>query len=431
MWLRVYKSTLKKWICWVTPAVFYLFSLNIFAATQATPLSLYEAGQLAIQLAPELKRLNANAEALDQRSIADGQLPDPKLMVGAANVPTNTFNFKQQDMTMIMGGLEQRFPPGHSLAIKSRQTKAQAGTYREQLQEQELAILRTVRETWLELYYLQHAALVIHSNRQLFVYLLKVATSQYAAAKATQSDVLQVQLELSHLDDQQVQIEQQIQQVRAKLGRWIGQEQATRPLAVELPDLPSLPPLDVLQAKILGHPLLKADLSSINANREKVAFAKEQFKPGVMLDVSYGVRQGRMENGMPRSNMVTAQATIDLPIFSSQRQTPRLRENILHLEAAYLDRDAHYRDLMETLISAYATWKQLSLREALFTKKLMPEAKQNAKAALLTYQNATSDMVTVLRAYTGQLDIKLEKLRIQIERLKIRVALLYLEGKTG
>lgn len=390
----------------------------------------FEAGQLAIQQAPELKRLRADALALDQKAIADKQLPDPKLMAGTLNVPTNNFSFTQDEMTMIMGGLEQRFPPGHSLAIKSRQTLAEARATRERFQEQSLAVLRTVREAWLELYYWEHAGEIIRTNRQLFRYLLKVAQSQYAAAKVTQSDVLQVQLELSHLDDNQVQIKEQIEQVRAKLGRWVGQEEAKRPLSAHLPHLPKPPPLSVLQTKMQSHPLLKADLGTINASREAVALAKEQFKPGFVLDVSYGVRQGHMDNGTPRANMLTAQATIDLPIFPRHRQTPRLKAKYLNLESAFLDRAAHYRDLKEMLIGSYATWTQLIRRETLFTQKLMPEAAQNATAALRAYQSATTDMTTVLRAYTGQLDIKLEQLRVQVDERKTHVALLYIQGKT-
>lgn len=433
MELRVLKSTglWQKGIRGCAAVIAALCSLNGYAATRVTPLSFFEAGQRAIQQAPELKRLHTDIGALEQKAIADVQLSDPKLMAGTLNVPTNNFSFTQDEMTMIMGGLEQRFPKGHSLAIKSRQTKAQARATYERLQEQALAIVRTAREAWLELYYWEHAAQIIRTNRQLFTYLLKVAQAQYAAAKATQSDVLQVQLELSHLEDQQAQIAEQIAQVRAKLGRWVGQEHAQRPLSSHLPRLPNPPSLNALKTKIQQHPLLKADLGTINASREAVALAKEQFKPGVVLDVSYGVRQGHMDNGQPRSNMLTAQATIDLPIFPRLRQTPRLREQYLHLEGAFLDRAAHYRDLKEMLLGSYATWTQLTRREALFAKQLMPEATQNAKAALLAYQSATTDMTTVLRAYTGQLDIKLEQLRVQVEQRKTRVALLYLQGRMG
>ncbi|WP_392536707.1 TolC family protein [Legionella sp. 227] len=422
--------TLKNGIFNITAVLFSVFYLNTYATTLSTPLSFYEAGQRAILFSPELKRLRTEAEALDQKAIADGQLPDPKLMAGTINVPTNNFSFTQDEMTMIMGGLEQRLPPGHSLAIKSRRTKAESGVYRARFQEQKLAIVKTAREAWLELYYWQQAANIVQKNRRLFVYLLKVAKSQYAQAKATQSDVLQVEVELSQLDEQLVQITQQMEQVRAKLGRWIGQQEARRPLTATLPALPHLPSLDALKAKIKCHPLLKADFSAIQASRQSVALAKEQFKPGIVFDVNYGFRQGRMPDGTPRSDMLTAQVTVDLPIFPKYRQTPRLRESYLHLESAFLDRHAHFRDLMEMLLSTYAAWQQLTRRDAVFTKQLMPEAKQNAKAALLAYQSATTDMNTVLRAYSGELTIQLEQLNVHIEQLKTRVALLYLQGKT-
>jgi hypothetical protein len=76
----------------------------------------------------------------------------------------------------------------------------------------------------------------------------------------------------------------------------------------------------------------------------------------------------------------------------------------------------------------YAIWQRLGQREQLFTRKLIPETTQNSKAALLSYQSANSDLTTVLRAYTNERNIKLERLQVQIERAKIRAALLYLEG---
>jgi hypothetical protein len=150
-----------------------LWASTIFAA-QSMPLTLPEAERMAIANAPELQRLQATEESLSQQSVAEGQLSDPKLMAGAINVPTNTFSFNQDDMTMIAVGLEQSFPHGHSLAIKSRQTQALANAEKRKAQEQIVMLLQNVRKTWLDLYYWTHAARIIHSNQNLLANLLKV-----------------------------------------------------------------------------------------------------------------------------------------------------------------------------------------------------------------------------------------------------------------
>lgn len=409
-----------------------LFLANSSLAAHTKPLTLFEAERMAIANAPELQRLQAMSQSLAQQAVANGQLPDPKLMAGAINVPTNTFSFTQDDMTMVEVGLEQSFPPGHSLAMKSRQTQALATAEQRKIQEQSVMLLKNVRETWLNLYYWTQAAHIIRTNRTLLMYLLKTIKSQYSVGKDNLSNVLQIQLELSRLDDQSEQIQQQIDTLHAQLGRWIGQDQADRPLANTLPHWSNPPSLSAMQTRLQQHPLLKVDTANIEAANDEVAFAREQFKPGFTVDVGYGIRQGNMMgmNGMPttRSDMVTTQVTMDLPLFTKNRQDRRLQASTYQLEAAQLDQQIHYRDLLKALSEQYAMWQRLSQRENLYIQQLVPESRQNSKAALLAYQSATTDLATVLRAYTNERNIQLEQLQIQIERAKVRAALLYLEG---
>lgn len=407
-----------------------LFRVTPLLAAQSVPLTLPEAEHIAISIAPELQRLQATREALKQQSIADRQLPDPKLMAGAINVPTDTFSFTQDDMTMIEVGLQQSFPPGHSLAVKSRQTQARALAEQRKITEQTAILLRTVREIWLNLYYWTEAARVIHENQLLYQHLLKVTESQYSVGKGNQSDVLQVQLELSRLDDQQVQVQQQIDELQAQLGRYIGQDQAIRPLSNQLPHWLNPPPLTIFQDRLQQHPLLKVDAANIEAAREEVAFAREQYKPGFTVDVGYSVRQGRFANGMRRSDMMGAQVTMDLPIFTHNRQDRRLQASAEQLAATQFEQQIHYRDLLKELEAQYALWQRFSERVSLYQKQLVPEAKQNSKAALLAYQSATTELTTVLRAYSNELTIQLEQLQIEVARAKTRANLFYLEGAT-
>lgn len=405
-------------------------SSTSYAISADQQLTLPEAERLAISTAPELKQIQANADSLEQQSVADGQLSDPQLIAGAANIPTNSFSFTQDDMTMVQVGLQQTFAPGHSLAMKSKKTRTLAKAEQQKIQEQAAMLLRNVRETWLDLYYWKQALIIIHENQSLYKRLLKANESEYSAGRSSQSDVLQLRVELSRLNDQDAQIEQRIDILRAQLGRWIGVEEANRPLANSLPHWPKPLPVETLKSRLMQHPLLKVDTTNIEAAHDEVAYAKEQYKPGWTLDVGYAVRQGRMNDGQPRSNFVGAQVTVDLPFFTSNRQDKRLQASLDQLVATELNRDIHYKDLLKEFNAQYAIWQSLSKRESVYRQHLIPEATQNAKAALLAYKNATTDFSTVLRAYSNNLTIRLEQTQIEVERAKARVALLYLEGVT-
>lgn len=418
----------KRFLQWMI-AIIYLYGGGVsFAADKTEPLTLAEAEHLALAISPELKRFQANSQALQQQAVADGQLPDPQFLTGMINVPTDTFSFTQDEMTMVQVGVQQQFARGHSLKMKSKQTQALAQAEFKKAFDQTITLLRNVREIWLDLYYWTKALNILHANRLLYKDLLKATQSQYSNGKISQSDVIQVELELSKLSDQEIQIQQQLAVLRAQLARWIGVKEDNRPLALVMPRWPRLPPLNQLQARLSKHPLLEADAANVKASHYEVAYAKEQYKPGWLLGVSYGFRQGIMLDRMPRSDMLTAQVTMDLPFFTANRQDKQLNASYNRLNASHWDRQTHYRDLLQALNAQYTTWQHLSEREIIYEKQLLPEAMQNSKAALLAYQNATTELTTVLRAYSSQLTIQLEQVQIQVERLKSRATLLYLEG---
>lgn len=402
--------------------------IGFAASTGKSLLTLTEAEQLALTNEPTMQSLQANSNALQQQAIADNQLPDPKLMVGAANVPTNNFSFTQDDMTMVEVGVEQSFPAGHSLAAKSRQTQAMALAEHHRQLLQQSQVIKNVRDAWLELYYWTQAAQFVKKNQALLKQSVKAAASSYATGKSTQQTVLQTQLELSNLADETLQIQQQIMQWQAELGRWIGQAQAAQPLSSKLPHW-TVPDLNHLQQTLLNQPQLKTDAATIQAAREGVAWAKEQYKPNFDVDVGYGIRQGDDAYGMRRSNFVGAEIKMDLPVFTHQRQDRRFQASEDQLTSAELDRQAHYEDLLRDLISQYAAWQLLTKREQQYQHHLLPEAKQNAKAALRAYQSATADLNTVLRANGILLTTQLQYLRIQVDRAKTEAAIRYLAGE--
>ncbi|PHQ56654.1 MAG: hypothetical protein COA29_04085, partial [Porticoccus sp.] len=70
--------------------------LSPVVLAQPEPLTLAEAVETALTAQdPEFERFTARAEALEQRAVADAQLPDPKITAQVANVPTDSFEFDQ------------------------------------------------------------------------------------------------------------------------------------------------------------------------------------------------------------------------------------------------------------------------------------------------------------------------------------------------
>ena len=54
------------------------------------------------------------------QSIMAGTLPDPTLMLGLMNLPTNGYAFDQEGMTQFKVSLSQKFSRGDSLSLKQK-----------------------------------------------------------------------------------------------------------------------------------------------------------------------------------------------------------------------------------------------------------------------------------------------------------------------
>lgn len=403
---------------------------NSYSVVKTCPLTLCEAEQIALAIEPEVMSFCAKSNSLGQQAIADAQLPDPKLKLGLINVPTDSFSLNRDDMTMIELGLKQTFPPGHSLKETSCQTMALSHAECLRAKERKLVLLRDVRNAWFDVYYWNQALNVLTVNHDTFNAIYKATLSRYSVGKGSQQDVLQAKVELSLLDTKISQTTQSLVLAKSQLERWIGECEAQRPISDTLPHWGCPPPFCFLQEKLVCHPLLKVDEALIQARCHAVNFAKEQYKPGFDVDLNYGFRQGRSCcDNMKRSDMVTAEVTIDLPIFPKNRQDKRLCARVNELEAAKFDRDAHYRDLMTQLKSQYGILEQLCERQRIYKNHLVLETRQNAKAALLAYQSNTVDFTTVMRAYITELNTGLELLQLRVDQAKTHAALLYLEGK--
>lgn len=403
------------------------FTLLSFSLVESGVLSLDEAVCTAIERAPELRQLRSQTRAIIQEAIAAGQLDDPKMLLNLSNLPTNTFNFVQEDMTQFQIGVGQAFPKGKSKSIERSRLNALAKAEAYRLIVKQLQIMREVREFWLELFYWKQAKSILEEQRKVFEYLEKVTQSMVASG-ALQEDAIRAELELEKVINRIILIEQNISTIESELGYWIGQEKAGLDLPKNLPELPALPDYDFVHANLENHSEMFVKQSEICARMESVRLKQEDYKPGWDAKIVYGIRGGRRADGSKRSDFIGAGVVIDLPVFPKNRQNRRLCASIDSLHAAKDDKISTHWRLESELKRHWSNWFELGSRSTLYRENLVPRAQDYANSTLLAYQNAESNFNTVSQAYVMNLELQLESLRVDTEQAKERVSLLYLQG---
>ena len=397
------------------------------AADQRVPLTIFEAGDIALQSEPGQNELEARAAALQEQAVVAGQLPDPTLRLGVANFPIQSGGFSTEGMTQAQLGFRQAFPRSRLRSMNALQYEAMAEVQVNMADARAHDVLEATRAAWLDVFYWQRTEEVLRESRPLFDNLLSITESMYAVGRKEQSDVLRAELELRRLDDRLIEATRARAGAQGALSQWLGEE-AFRPIANKLPGWNEVPEFDVLRNNLAVHPAMAAADADIAARQAHVGVAEERGKSGWALDVGYGYREGYLPNGDPRSDFISVAVVVDLPMFKKNRQDRGLAAALSERSAAMSGKERVTADLRSQLSVEYSRWNELTRRMGLYEEDILNLSASRAEAAMLAYQSDAGDFSDVMHGQIDHLNTRLDFLRLQVERAQAYAALANLGG---
>jgi len=424
---------------------------NNYAAQQ--PLSFSQAVNVAQHNDPWLDGSRHKQQSLTLLSHAANTLPDPKVSVAFANLPTDGFDFSQEGMTQFKVGVSQMFARGDSLNLKNRQLKLQSQQQPLQRQDRMNKVAVTVGSLWLDLYRVQQSINLIEKNRSLFEQLAEVAEASYSSAlgKTRQQDIVRAQLELTRLEDKLNQLQQQDDRYQGMLAQWLTnfslnpqyrqtEQRASTiilPLSVgkQLPQVTLINHDSVYNEERLSHEKLAALLSlhpsvksidkKIAATKTGIKLAEQKYQPQWGVNASYGYR-GNDAMGSSRADLFSVGVNFDVPLFTDNRQDNEVKSAISKTEVIKTEKLLLLRKLMSAFASANGQLVRLTQRQALYNEKLLPQIHDQAEASLTAYTNDDGDFAEVVRARIAELNAEIDFLAINVQQQKIILEINYL-----
>ena len=388
-------------------------------------LTIERAVQTALERDALIGVYQSRRDAYREQSVAEDTLPDPKIKLGVMNVPTDTYALNQEPMTQVQFGIQQMFPRGNSLEIKSQRAISMSMAENARTENQRRKVIREVRETWLELYYWLNAQRVVSENHNLFSKLVSVTTQQYAAGRQKQQDVIRSELELGMLDDRELKIKTKLEITRAKLAKYIGDDFSQINLDKVLPVFNVNQYDDLWLEK---HPMMSMEQAMIKTNEKNVELAKQSYKPSWMVDLTYGKRETAI-NGTERADFISAMVMFDLPLFTGDRQDKKVAASKFRLNSALNSREERKRELNRMWQSNLSKEKRLAQRVEKYKTLLIPKANENTNAALFSYQTGRGAFTDLMRAQIIELETQLRALRLDVDHKKTQAQLLYFVGE--
>ena len=391
-------------------------------------------------------------QAVEALSHAAATLPDPKMSVGLANLPTDGFDFSQEGMTQLKVGITQMFPRGDTLAIKNQQLRIESEAYPFQRADRKAKVAVTVGSLWLDAYRVQQSIALIEQNRSLFEQLADVAQASYSSAlgKTRQQDIVRAQLELTRLDDRLDILAQQQNAYLGMLSQWLStaftanskqdaisaiSQLHNMKLAKELPQLDLFNnklvysknwlSVEVLAKHFANHPAVFAIDKKISATKTGINLAEQQYQPEWGVNASYGYRDDD-PMGNSRADFFSVGVTFDLPLFTENRQDMAVKSAISKTEAIKTEKILLLRQLLGAYSSAKGRLLRLEERKSLYKTRLLPQVHDQAEASLTAYTNDDGDFAEVVRSRIAVLNAQIDDLVIQVAEQKIILELNYL-----
>ena len=434
--------------------VFTVSATQLPVLANSNVLSFKKAIEMAQKSDPWLTGNKHKQQAIELMSTAANTLPDPKVSIGLANLPTNGFDFAQEGMTQAKVGIAQMFPRGDTLAIKSQQLKTQSEAFPYQRKDRVSKVAVTVGSLWLDAYRVQQTIALIENNRSLFEQLADVATASYSSAlgKTRQQDIVRAQLELTRLEDRLAQLAQQKNGFVGMLAQWLSQisseNSAGEPvllasdfslhqlvLSQELPEIELINRALVVKETWLepsalipyfsNHPAVVALEKNIKATKTGIKLAQQKYQPEWGVNASYGYRADDAM-GSSRADLFSIGVTFDLPIFTHNRQDKAVQSAVSATEAVKTDKILLLRQLLGAYSSAKGRLLRLKERKMLYKFKLLPQIHDQAAASLSAYTNDDGDFSEVVRSRIEVLNTEIDLLTLNVEEQKIGLELNYL-----
>ncbi|WP_448569107.1 TolC family protein [Thalassotalea ganghwensis] len=419
-----------------------ILGLSVFSVQAEKVVSLEQALDLAIQNDPWLHGNQLKQSAVENRSIATGTMPDPKVSLGIMNLPTDTWDLGQEGMTQLKVGISQMFPRGDSLALKQAQLKIESSKFPLLRDNRKAQLKREVSQLWLEAYLAQQTINLIKDDWALFEQIAEVAEANYSSGigKTRQQDVIRAQLEIVQLEDRLISQQQKLETSLALLNEWLHIYDANvdnqlfdfdaQPMEYSvskaLPVIRLINPnaikpanysRNVLAKALANHPAILAIEVKSQALKKGIALAKQQYQPQWGVNASYAYRDN-MHSGDSRADLFSVGVTFDLPLFTENKQDKQVVASIADAEAVKTEKLLLTKQMISAIEKEIKQLKRLSERQSIYQEQLLKQTHDQAQSSLTAYTNDDGDFAEVVRAKIAELNARIAALRIDVDVLK-------------
>lgn len=373
---------------------------------------------------PEILAAQKRYEAATQRPRQQASLPDPNVTLGY-NSNGNPLPFTGVDRypnSYVGLSVTQAFPyPGKRRLqgeISSKSAEAELEQYRA---AQRLIILR-VSQAYYRFQHTFSTLEVLDRNRALLQTLLKTIETRYSVGKASQQEALRTQTQLTILETQRVQVENDRRtrqaEINSILNRALDTEIAAPPPHEFHPQSHSLEDLET--SALYTAPELRRDQKLIERSQLALNLAHKNFYPDYALTGGY-----YYVGSMPAMYLIRADVTLPLRLSRRRAEVTEASEKIAEARHEYT---AATQSINYQIEEAYLAAETAGKLATLYLETAIPQAQLTLQSSLNSYENGAGDFTSV---FMNQLAVTDYEMGYHEQILNYDLAVATLESLTG
>ena len=384
------------------------------SVASASPLSLAQTVELAVQRSQAVVAAHAGALASTQTARAAGQLPDPMLSVGIENLPVtgpDRMRTTADSMTMKRVGISQEWVSAQKRAL--RQASAMAMAERESASALAAAAESRLQAAlaFVDAFYASEALVLTKLNERYALEDFEAGKARFASAGASSQEVLQLTAARGVAGDDSAEVEQLHASALVTLQRWVG----VRPDGLARPALPAS--LDE-QAFVAAHPAVWQSQRDIDLARAEAAYTASNRKPNWTWQAAYGQRTGY-------SDMVSVGVNIPLAIAPGERQDQETAAKLALVDKAIAAHEESARMAVAEFRALTSDAHRLTQRIAQYQSGVITPVKQRVQAALAGYRSNQVPLVALIEARYAEVQALRKLLDLQRDLAKVQALLVF------
>ena len=367
-----------------------------------------------LQNNPELLAMQKELEAADQSlEVARNNLPNLQVRAGILAVPPNP----GPGMERVSVGVSQMLPAKGVLKNGERVAEAQLSALQEEYKLMKLTKLYQLRTAYYQLYYIQNQIETTQNLQENLKSLQPVALQSYSSGKSPMSQVLRLQSKILELEKGLNMQNSDLAEVQAMLASLLSYEQYS--IEASLPGELNLTSNTVALADTI-HPIINQWQYRQQARNYGASMAESMRNPmfGVGLQYMY------MANGM---HGLMPMAMVEIPIWRKKNKAMVDEQKLMAESISYKEENSK-NELVAEWNSIQAQLQNTENQLEVLNEQLKLE--NSLREQLQTeFSAGTSSLENILEEENSLLSLKLEKLKLTVEQLKLQARLKYLRGE--